>query len=159
MRANLAALRQAVGKEEAYQLLEDYAASQLRQAAAPSWGRLTQQVVNAWVFRHHLALGEFPALHDRLRTAAQAEDLVAQVEQRAQQQLRNTMQQRLQEIRAAEAASRAARRDFARSLLEPILQVGAPEEVPQALGRLLASDQHITALRQLRQQLAGDEPP
>jgi hypothetical protein len=76
---DVAAFLRAVGdRPRAVELLQDYAASSLRKAAERADGTLDPRKVETWLGRHSDALRAFPELAERFRTAAGAEQAVAE---------------------------------------------------------------------------------
>ncbi|MDY8111126.1 hypothetical protein U0C82_18555 [Fulvimarina sp. 2208YS6-2-32] len=126
--------RNAVGDDEAFTALRDFATDRLRQAALRDDGTLDPAKVTAWRRVHADALRAFPDLDAQFADAATASDAMATV-----------------------ARQRKTALDEAqRSVLGKFVGVDHPDDVTSTIGRIFGAQDTVKRMAQLRSAIQGD---
>lgn len=126
--------RKAVGDEEAFIALRDYAIDRLRKTALRDDGTLDPAKVTSWRRGHADALRAFPNLDAKFVDAAAASDTMATV-----------------------ARQRKTALDQAqRSVLGKFVGVDHPDDVTNAVGRIFGAQDSVKRMGQLRSAIRGN---
>lgn len=120
------AYRRAAGDDEAFAVLQDYAASQLRRLAEVD-GVLDPRRMEGWRRRHADALRAFPELDARLADASRASEMMAE----------------------AAATRRAALDDYQAGIVGRVIGVTDPADVTRTIGRVFGASDAVAQMRRL----------
>ena len=126
--------RKAVGDEEAFTALRDYAIDRLRKAALRDDGTLDPAKVTSWRRSYADALRAFPDLDAKFADAAAASDTMATVARQ-----RKTALDQVQ-----------------RSVLGKFVGVDHPDDVRSAVGRIFGAQDSVKRMGQLRNAICGN---
>lgn len=126
--------RNAVGDEEAFTALRDYAVDRLRKTALRDDGTLDPGKVTSWRRGHADALRAFPDLDAKFADAASASDTMANVARQRKTALDQTQ----------------------RGVLGKFVGVDHPDDVTNAVGRIFGAQDSVKRMSQLRGAIRGN---